>query len=69
MEAFCDDVHVLIDKEKDLKLLGEIVEDFEKVSVATHGVAKWKQMLPVRLANNNLDQLGVEGICFPPWLY
>ena len=30
LEAFCDDIHILIEKESDFATLGKIVEDFRR---------------------------------------
>ena len=51
LEAFCDDINVLIRREEDFVLLGKIIEDFENVSAAiisrnlkckVLGLGRWK---------------------------
>ena len=34
MEAFCDDVNILIGREEDFGVLGKVIEYFENVSAA-----------------------------------
>ena len=51
LEAFCDDINILIGRKEDFGVLGKVVEDFENVSAAiisrnrkcmVLGLGRWK---------------------------